>query len=186
MAEKRGAEEVPAAEGQPVAKMAKVDCMPAAKSEERTYKYTLQSGAFGNKGLKAVLEGLAFCCSLCVCARVSICVFAMLHSDRTRGRRLFSRVLHLNTHVHARTRSHTDVELQIPDLGEHCQQSTLAGVRSAFYAVFDGHAGKNAAEFCAEHMYETTLFLVVVDKHTDRGCCRGLTLPRTPHTGPQL
>ena len=48
-----------------------------------------------------------------------------------------------------------DVELQIPDLGEHSGQACLsraAGVRAAFYAVFDGHAGKNAADFCAEHM----------------------------------
>ena len=46
----------------------------------------------------------------------------------------------------------TDVEQQIPDLAEHSGVPSLAGVRAAFYAVFDGHAGKNAAEFCAEHM----------------------------------
>lgn len=45
-----------------------------------------------------------------------------------------------------------DVEQQIPDLCEHSGQEILKSVRSAFYAVFDGHAGKNAADFCAEHM----------------------------------
>jgi integrin-linked kinase-associated serine/threonine phosphatase 2C len=45
-----------------------------------------------------------------------------------------------------------DVEQQIADLCEHSGQASLAGVRSAFYAVYDGHAGKNAAEFCFENM----------------------------------
>ena len=44
------------------------------------------------------------------------------------------------------------MEKQIPDLAEHSGVASLASTRAAFYAVFDGHAGKNAADFCAENM----------------------------------
>jgi len=45
-----------------------------------------------------------------------------------------------------------DVEIQIPDLAPH-GSSALAGTRCAFYGVFDGHAGRSAAEFTAEHLH---------------------------------
>ena len=53
-----------------------------------------------------------------------------------------------------------DVELQIPDMAPYFNCDT-SGVRAAFYAVFDGHAGKNAAEFCAESI-SPLLWLAVI------------------------
>lgn len=41
---------------------------------------------------------------------------------------------------------------QVADLSP-CGEG-LTGVRSAFYAIYDGHAGRHAADYCAEHMHE--------------------------------
>jgi integrin-linked kinase-associated serine/threonine phosphatase 2C len=57
------------------------------------------------------------------------------------------------------------VEKQIPDLAEHSGVSSLASTRAAFYAVFDGHAGKNAADFCAENM--ATIIAEKIEKPLD-------------------
>ena len=71
----------------------------SASSSAATHQFSLLSGAFGHKGMKATLE---------------------------------------------------DVEVQVHDLCAY--SASLHGVRAAFYAVFDGHAGRNAADFCAENM----------------------------------
>ncbi|EKX49368.1 hypothetical protein GUITHDRAFT_68096, partial [Guillardia theta CCMP2712] len=44
-----------------------------------------------------------------------------------------------------------DVEVQVPDLSALGSEE-LSKYRSAFFAIFDGHAGRNAAEFCAENL----------------------------------
>ncbi|KAJ1479239.1 phosphatase 2C-like domain-containing protein [Baffinella frigidus] len=81
---------------------AQASSLPTAQRarENPAVKVVLQSGAYGNRGLKAALE---------------------------------------------------DVELQVFDLAAFGPPA-LAKARTAFYAIFDGHAGRAAAEFCEEHL----------------------------------
>ena len=67
-----------------------------------TYCFDIQSGAFGNKGLKQHLE---------------------------------------------------DTWTIVPDLSQAGDFPALAKARSAFFALYDGHAGRSAAEFCAEKLH---------------------------------
>jgi serine/threonine protein phosphatase PrpC len=66
------------------------------------FVYGLQSGAFGNKGLKQHLE---------------------------------------------------DTWTSVQDLSSAGDFPSLSKVRSAFFALYDGHAGRSAAEFCAEKLH---------------------------------
>ena len=96
MPEKRAAEE---SSEEPSQKLSKPS---EAVEKAKEYSYEIQSGAFGNKGLKQHLEDTWTACH---------------------------------------------------DLSAAGDFPHLSKVRSAFFALFDGHAGRSAAEYCAEKLH---------------------------------